>query len=103
MRRTSPTDPARLKWETHQKLFSVLEGALVETFNAHPEYLTPCGQENVLRSATKRLAGQVAGAFDLELRKQGSETARYAEGAARPFSAQDAERDAPSLYGRGGA
>lgn len=61
IRRTSRTDSAFLKRADHVQLWNLVEGAVVDAFRAHPDYLTDKGAGVVARSVTKRVVGQLIG------------------------------------------
>ena len=61
LHRPSPESPARMKRSDHLKLWSIVEGAVTDTFKTHPEYLTDRGQRSAVESVTKRVVGQLVG------------------------------------------
>jgi hypothetical protein len=73
IRRASPRSPARLKAqrEQHRALWGVVEGAVVDAFQCHPDYLTEKGSRHAVESITKRVAGQLAGLIT-EAQQRGS-------------------------------
>lgn len=61
VRRPSRKDSAFLKNADHVRLWNLVEGAVVDAFRAHPDYLTDKGSKTVVRSVTKRVVGQIVG------------------------------------------
>lgn len=45
----------------HQQLARVVNGAVTDAFNAHPDYLTRKGHQSARRSIVKRVTGTVLG------------------------------------------
>lgn len=43
----------------YQELWGVVDGAVVDAFNNHPDYLTPKGQKSARSSVVKRVTGTV--------------------------------------------
>lgn len=43
----------------YQELWGVVDGAVVDAFNNHPDYLTPKGQKSARTSVVKRVTGTV--------------------------------------------
>lgn len=78
IRRTPHRSPARVKAESHQQLWRLVEGAVYDAFRAHPDYLTARGERLAVQSITKRVVGQLVGHAS-EARKR------------RPFGASRAE------------
>lgn len=60
-RRTSPRAPAAMKHREHQRLWRMVEGAVLDAFQSHPDYLTPKGRVSAIQSITKRVVGQLVG------------------------------------------
>lgn len=60
-RHISPRHPAFLKHRDHQRLWRMVEGAVVDTFKSHPDYLTAKGAHSVVPSVTKRVVGTLVG------------------------------------------
>ena len=61
LRRPSPKNPAVLKHQDHQRLWRMVEGAVVDALRSHPEYLTARGERAAVASITKRVVGNLAG------------------------------------------
>ena len=61
VRRPSRKDSAFLKNADHVRLWNLVEGAVVDAFRSHPDYLTDKGSKTVVRSVTKRVVGQIVG------------------------------------------
>ena len=61
IRRPSPKSPARLKRKDHQHLWRLVEGAVVDAFTQHPDYLTDKGRFAAAESVTKRVVGAIVG------------------------------------------
>ncbi|HMT45492.1 MAG TPA: hypothetical protein PKE59_00090 [Novosphingobium sp.] len=59
-----------MKAEDHQLLWRLVEGAVVDAFRSHPDYLTPRGDDRAVESITKRVVGQLVGHAN-EARKRG--------------------------------
>lgn len=60
-RRPSKRSPAFMKHADHAKLWRLVEGAVVDAFEAHPTYLTEHGLKSAVNSITKRVVGQLVG------------------------------------------
>lgn len=45
----------------YQQLWSVVDGAVVDAFKNHPDYLTPKGRKSARTSVVKRVTGTVLG------------------------------------------
>ena len=45
----------------YRQLWRIVDGAVRDTFEQHPEYLTPAGRRQAQRSVVKRVTGQVLG------------------------------------------
>lgn len=43
----------------YTRLWKVVQGAVIDTFNAHPEYLTDKGKKRIAASLSKRAVGAV--------------------------------------------
>lgn len=50
-----------MKNADHVRLWNLVEGAVVDAFQAHPDYLTDKAAKVVVRSVTKRVVGQIIG------------------------------------------
>lgn len=75
----------------YAELWGVVDGAVADAFNNHPDYLTPKGQRSARTSVVKRVTGTVLG-FAVQA----------AKGRQRP--AETHERDATSAHaGEGGS
>jgi hypothetical protein len=61
LRRPSPKNPAVLKHQDHQRLWRMVEGAVVDALRSHPEYLTARGERSAVASITKRVVGNLTG------------------------------------------
>lgn len=61
VRRASLKSPARLKSKHHQRLWRMVEGAVVDAFQQHPDYLTEKGRHAAAESVTKRVVGLIVG------------------------------------------
>lgn len=61
IRRPSRKDAAFLKNADHAALWNLVEGAVVDAFTSHPNFLTDRGRQTVVRSVTKRVVGQIVG------------------------------------------
>ncbi len=70
LQRTPVGDMSRARHADHQRLFRMVEGAVMDAFQAHPTYLTRYGQRNAVRSITKRVVGTLVGHAN-EARKGG--------------------------------
>lgn len=60
-RRPHANEPSRLKRRDHARLWALVEGAVTDACLAHEDYLTERGRENIVRSITKRVVGQIVG------------------------------------------
>lgn len=70
IRRASAKSAARMKAADHQRLWRMVEGAVVDALSSHPDYLTPKGERSAVESITKRVVGQLVG-YAGEARKRG--------------------------------
>lgn len=70
-RRSSLKSPARMKRQDHQRLWRMVEGAVIDALQSHPDYLTPKGEQSAVESITKRVVGQLVG-HATEAQKRGS-------------------------------
>lgn len=61
IRRTPSKSPARLKRKAHHRLWRMVEGAVVDAFQQHPDYLTDKGRFAATESVTKRVVGVIVG------------------------------------------
>lgn len=62
IKRTHPNTPFRAAMpEAHQALFRMVEGAVIDCFKMHPDYLTDKGKRTAVQSVTKRVVGNIAG------------------------------------------
>ena len=61
IKRASPDYQPRVRAAEHQALWRLVEGAVVDTFTCHPDYLTPKGRDHAAGSLTKRIVGQIVG------------------------------------------
>ena len=61
---------AQVKHRDHKRLWRMVEGAVVDAFRSHPEYLTDHGDRSAVESITKRVVGTLAGNA-YEVRKHG--------------------------------
>ena len=68
--RPSAASPARIKAADHQRLWDTIEGAVVDAFQMHPDYLTDKGRGAAVESVTKRCVGAIVGLIH-ETRKGG--------------------------------
>lgn len=59
-----------MKAPDHHRLWRLVEGAVVDALQAHPDYLTPKGGRSAVESITKRVVGQLVG-HATEARKRG--------------------------------
>lgn len=57
--RTSDKDAAFLKYSEYQKLWRIVEGAVVDAIKMHPDYVTDQGRHSMVKSITKRVVGSV--------------------------------------------
>jgi hypothetical protein len=60
-RRMDRNHPGYLKHADHARLWSLVEGAVLDAFNSHPDYLTDHGRQRAVGSITKRVCGQLVG------------------------------------------
>lgn len=61
---------AAMKHADHQRLWRLVEGAVVDAFRSHPDYLTERGERAAVESVTKRVVGQLVG-HATEVREDG--------------------------------
>ena len=61
---------ARVKQKDHQRLWRMVEGAVLDAFKSHPDYLTDIGAPVAVESITKRVVGTLVGHAN-ETRKGG--------------------------------
>jgi hypothetical protein len=59
----------------YQELWGVVDGAVVDAFNNHPDYLTPKGQKSARSSVVKRVTGTVLSFAAQAARGRGLSTA----------------------------
>lgn len=52
---------AQVKHRDHKKLWRMVEGAVVDAFRSHPDYLTAHGDRAAVESITKRVVGTLVG------------------------------------------
>lgn len=64
VRRASTKSPARLKRKDHLRLWRMVEGAVVDAFTSHPDYLTDKGRHAAAESVTKRVVGSLVGSLN---------------------------------------
>jgi hypothetical protein len=57
LRRTSKKSPALLAHGEHARLWALVEGAVVDAFVNHLDYLTDKGVQCAVQSITKRVVG----------------------------------------------
>lgn len=62
MRRAHDKSPAKIK-AGDDKLWRVIEGAVIDAMKQHPEYLTNAGREAMAQSITKRVVGNLRSAY----------------------------------------
>lgn len=60
-RRASARSPAYMAAAEHRRLWRMVEGAVVDAFMAHPDYLTAKGAHSAVESITKRVVGNLVG------------------------------------------
>lgn len=60
-RRPHQNSGAYLKAADHRRLWVLVEGAVVDAFRCHPDYLTTKGEKAAVESITKRVVGQIVG------------------------------------------
>lgn len=63
IRRPHRNSPARIKRRDHQRIWRMVEGAVVDAFQQHPDYLTVKGQAAAVESVTKRVVGVIVGSI----------------------------------------
>mgnify|MGYP000070676106 CR=1 FL=1 len=68
-RRPKPSHAA-MKHADHCRLWRMVEGAVVDAFRSHPDYLTDRGNAHAVESITKRVVGTLAGHAQ-QVRKDG--------------------------------
>lgn len=68
--RAAAKSPARMKRPDHHRLWRLVEGAVLDAFANHPEYLTEAGKRMAVQSVTKRVVGQIVG-LATEARERG--------------------------------
>jgi hypothetical protein len=61
LRRTSKKSPALLAHGEHARLWALVEGAVVDAFVNHLDYLTDKGVQCAVQSITKRVVGTLVG------------------------------------------
>lgn len=61
LQRTPEKHPAAVKHADHQRLWRMVEGAVVDALRSHPEYLTEQGRRCAVASITKRVVGNLTG------------------------------------------
>ena len=89
MRPIPRNSPARLKHADHLALWRAIEGAVIDCFRQHPDYLTERGQREVLRSLVKRAVGSVRSVM-ADGRVSGCECSGGALNASEPGGVSDA-------------
>jgi hypothetical protein len=87
-RRSSERNSARMKYADHQALWRLVEGAVMDAFANHPDYLTDAGRRMAVQSITKRVVGQIIGRA-AEALKRGPLGASCREGLEMPFIGAD--------------
>ena len=60
-RRTPAKSPARLQRADHARLWRLVEGAVVDAMQQHPDYFTAAGLHDAVQSITKRVVGSIVG------------------------------------------
>lgn len=85
IRRTGRRTPAYMARQEHAALWRLIEGAVVDAFNSHPDYLTDKGRASVCQSVTKRVVGQLVSRAK-ETRKGGGRGPCSADGSLRDHS-----------------
>lgn len=60
-RRLSRKHPAFARHADHQRLWALVEGAVIDAIRSHPDYLTDRGAQLAAGSVTKRVVGQLVG------------------------------------------
>ena len=60
-RRLSRKHPAFARHADHQRLWALVEGAVIDAFRSPPDYLTVRGTQLAAGSVTKRVVGQLVG------------------------------------------
>jgi len=58
--RPGKTHRVRVNRPRYEKLWRVVEGAVVDALKAHPEYITKRGRRSMVTSVTKRVVGALA-------------------------------------------
>ena len=71
-RRPPENSPARQKHAIRHDLWDAIEGAVVDCFRQHPEYLTESGKHSAVESITKRAVGSVLSVFGAQERRRES-------------------------------
>lgn len=61
VRRASPRSPSYMAADEHRRLWRMVEGAVLDAFTAHPDYLTAKGAHSAVESITKRVVGNLVG------------------------------------------
>lgn len=87
--RTPAQSPAKMKRPDHHRLWRLVEGAVLDAFANHPEYLTEAGKKSAVQSVTKRVVGQIVG-HATEAQARGSLGTSRPSSVARPVSGADA-------------
>ena len=82
-RRTPAKSPARLQRADHARLWRLVEGAVVDAMQQHPDYFTAAGLHDAVQSITKRVVGSIVGDCPEVLRHR-SEMAFHAADVVRP-------------------
>jgi hypothetical protein len=62
IRRTHRNSAPFLARADHARLWRIVEGAVLDALQNHPNYLTPLGESAAVASITKRVVGQLIGA-----------------------------------------
>ena len=83
IRRPSQSSPAAMKAADHRRLWRMVEGAVLDAFRSHPDYLTARGERHAVESVTKRVVGQLVGHAS-EARKRGPLGASRADSVGTP-------------------
>jgi len=60
MKRARPTKPAKAD-DRYRRLWRIVDGAVVDAFVHHPEYLTERGRNAARLSIVKRVTGAIMG------------------------------------------
>ena len=50
-----------MKYQDHQRLWRMVEGAVADALISHPDYVTERGADLAVESITKRVVGQLVG------------------------------------------